>query len=110
MFEGAQRVSVMDSNFYSAELDMEIKFQQNSTQVTSPSPTHFYHGLGSLRRIPSPDPEKIEGFSYPFTLKTVSFGLIVPFSEVDGSTSVDNCPSENSRQSTPASASTFPKS
>jgi len=53
----------MDSNFYSTEVDMEINFQRNSTQAphtTSPSSAHFHHG--SLRRIPSRDPENVEGF------------------------------------------------
>lgn len=83
----------MDSNFYSAEFDMEVNSQRDPTQLlhtTSPSSAHFYHGLGSLRRITSPDTENIK--------------------EVNESASVDDYPSENSRQSTPASASTFSKS
>ena len=73
MFESAQKVSVMDSNFYPAEAAMEIKFQRNLTHVTSPSSAYFYHGLGLLRRIPPSDPENI--FPIFFTLKTVFLGI-----------------------------------
>ena len=67
MFESAQRVSAMNSNFYYTEINMQRNFQQNSSQLpqTTPSsyapPNDFYYGFGSMLRIPSPDPQNIEG-------------------------------------------------
>jgi hypothetical protein len=67
MFESAQRVSAMNSNFYYAEANTQMSFQQNPSQApqTTPSayasPSPFYYGFGSTLRIPSPDPQSIEG-------------------------------------------------
>jgi len=56
----------MNSNFY-AEANTQMNFQQNSSEApqTTPSfyssPSDFYYGFGSRLRIPSPDPQNIEG-------------------------------------------------
>jgi hypothetical protein len=74
MFESAQRVSAMNSNFYYTEVDMQTNFQQNSSQLpqtTSSSyapPSDFYYGFGSMLRIPSPDPQNIEGLPIYYKL------------------------------------------
>jgi len=66
MFESAQRVSAMNSNFY-AEANTQMNFQQNSSEAPQttlsfyPSPSDFYYGFGSRLHIPSPDPKNIEG-------------------------------------------------
>jgi hypothetical protein len=66
-FESAQRVSAMNSNFYYTKVNMQGNFQQDSLQAlqtTSSSyapPSDFHHGFGSMLRIPSPDPQNIEG-------------------------------------------------
>jgi hypothetical protein len=67
MFESAQRVFAMNSNFYYAEVNTEMNFQQSSSQLpptTSSSyvpPSDFNYGFGFVLRIPSPDPQNIEG-------------------------------------------------
>jgi hypothetical protein len=67
MVECAQRVSAITSNFYYAEVNTQMNCQRNSSeapQTTSSSyalPSDFCYGFGSTLRIPSPDPQNIEG-------------------------------------------------
>lgn len=94
MFESAQTVSVMNSNFYCTEVNVQMNFHQNSSQLpqtTSSSyapPSDFYYGFGSMLRIPSPDPQNIEGL--PIYLKFILFlRLIFLFSGIGESASID---------------------
>jgi hypothetical protein len=83
MVESAQRISAMNSNLYYAEVNMPRNFQQNSShapQTTSSSyapPSDFYYGFGSTLRIPSPDPQNIEGL--PMYHKLIFWGSLFYF-------------------------------
>ena len=84
----------MNSNFYYTEVNMQMNFQQKSSQMpqttSSPyaPPNDFYYGFGSMLPIPSPDPQNIEGLAIYhklFFLDSFHFqGLVNPASTTQG--------------------------